>query len=130
MNPSNNSNRSVLKLTLALLLTVSVFHFNQTANASGGSNSGGGGGGGGSAKTYEARVTGYVTAIDYQNATITVGASYYGSGVLKVTSSTSISYNNVSCDLGAIKLGDWVEARYDYATRNATKLSATELPRS
>ncbi len=27
-------------------------------------------------------------------------------------------------------LGDWVEARYDYATRNATKLSATGLPRS
>ena len=129
MKQQINNKRSLLKIGMALLLTVGLFQANPTAQASGGSNSGGGGGGG-STKVYEARVTGYVTAIDYVNSTITVGASYYGSGALKVTSSTSISYNNVNCDLSGIQLGDWVEARYEYASKNATKLTASGLPRS
>lgn len=87
--------------------------------------SGGGNGGGGSTKPLEIRVTGYVTAIDYVNSTITIGASYYGSGSLKVSSSTSVSLNNVSCDFSAIQIGDWAEARYEYYTKVATKLSCT-----
>jgi hypothetical protein len=94
------------------------------SRASGGS----GGSGGGSNKPAEARVTGYVTAIDYQNCTITVGASYYGTGILKVTSDTNISFDNVNCDLTSIKLGDWMEARYDYSTHNATKLAGSSVP--
>ena len=49
---------------------------------------GGGTGGGGATKVTESRITGYVTAIDYDHSTITVGASYYGNGSLIVTSAT------------------------------------------
>ncbi len=77
------------------------------------------------AKSIEARVTGYVTAIDYSNATIQIGASYYGSGLLKVTPDTKISLNNVNCTFYDLAVGTWVEARYDFATKVATKLSAT-----
>lgn len=73
------------------------------------------------------RVTGYVTAIDCVNSTLVVGASYYGNGGLEVTSSTSISLNNVNCDLSSIALGDWVEARYDCYTKSAMKLTCTRL---
>ena len=121
MKNQTPNNNVILKAALAALLTVGMLNLNQTANASGGGNSGG------STKVVEARVTGYVTAIDYVTSTITIGASYYGSGALKVTSSTSISYNNVSCELSAIKLGDWVEARFEWASKTATKLSATGL---
>lgn len=120
---------SLFKASLALLLAVTVGLTSNIANAAG-KNGGGGSGGGGSVKTYEARVTGYVTAIDYVNSTITVGASYYGSGKLNVTSSTDISLDNSSCSFDALTLGTWVEARYDYATKNATKLSATSVPTS
>lgn len=89
-------------------------------------NSKGGGGGGGST-VFEVRVTGYVTAIDYENQTITIGASYYGSGALKVTDATKISLDNVSCSLDQLDVGDWVEARYDYWTKEALKLSGTSL---
>lgn len=88
---------------------------------------GGGGGGGGSTKPLEIRVTGYVTAIDYAKGTITVGASYYGNGNLIVNETTKLSLNNVSCDFVEIKLGDWAEARYDYYTKVATKISITRL---
>lgn len=90
--------------------------------AAGGSKSGGGGG---STKTVEARVTGYVTAIDATLRTITIGASYYGSGALKVSELTKISWNNVTCTFEDLKLGMWVEARYDFATKVATKLSGS-----
>lgn len=83
------------------------------------------GGGGSTPKLVESRVTGYATAIDYSAGTITVGASYYGSGALHVTSSTSISINNVNAEFSEIKLGDWVEARFYYTTKEATKLSIT-----
>jgi hypothetical protein len=129
----NRPNRSSTHLTtgIALLVTAAFALLPNLATAKGGSNSGGGGGGGGGlVKTYEARVTGYVTAIDYVNSTITIGASYYGSGLLKVTANTSISLDNVSCDLDTLGLGDWVEARYDWTTKNATKLSATSVPTS
>ena len=87
---------------------------------------GGGGGGGGTPKlATEARVTGYVTAIDYVNHTITIGASYYGFGLLKVDANTKISFDNVNCTFEELAVGDWVEARYDYTTRTATKLSAS-----
>lgn len=84
----------------------------------------GGGGGGGSTKPLEIRVTGYVTAIDYANGTIVVGASYYGTGSLIVNSTTKVSLNNISCDLSTIQIGDWAEARYDYYTKVANKISA------
>lgn len=109
-------------LITALALTAGVFLAPNGANAKGGT---GGGGGGGNTKPVESRVTGYVTAIDYSANTITIGASYYGSGALKVTGSTSISLNNANCDFGQLQLGDWVEARYIYSTKEATKLSVT-----
>lgn len=109
-----------MKAALALLLGLSLGITAVPVYAKGGS-----GGGGGSTATFEARVTGYVTAIDYVNHTITVGASYYGSGNLKVDANTKISFNNVNCTFEALKLGDWVEARYDFTTKVATKLSAS-----
>ena len=129
MQNNSNSRPSFLKSTLALLLAVSFVGSMPTlVNARGGS--GGGGGGGGGVKVVESRVTGYVTAIDYVNHKVQIGASYYGSGLLNVTSSTDISLDNVSCDFATITLGTWVEARYDYATKNATKLSCTSVPSS
>lgn len=97
-----------------------------------------GGAGGGSTKVTEYRVTGYATQLDYESGTITVGASYYGSGSLVVTPDTAISLDNNGCSLDDLELGDWVEARYvivlDPATglyiRVATKLSATSAPTS
>lgn len=85
----------------------------------------GGVGGGGSVKTVEARVTGYITAIDHSAGTLTVGASYYGSGKLVVTPSTKISLDAVNCTFDQLTLGTWVEARYNFATKAATKLSAS-----
>jgi hypothetical protein len=98
----------------------------------------GGSGGGGSNKTVEYRVTGYITAIDYENSKIEIGASYYGSGMLEVTSDTSISFDNNSCSLEDLQMGDWVEARYVSAFDSltgryvlvATKLAATSIARS
>ncbi|WP_414660105.1 hypothetical protein [Horticoccus sp. 23ND18S-11] len=125
MKNNTNSRASFLKTTLALLLAVSFVGSMPTmVNAKGGA------GGGGSVKVVESRVTGYVTAIDYVNSKIQIGASYYGSGLLNVTSSTDISLDNSACDFSAITLGTWVEARYDYATKNATKLSCTSVPTS
>jgi hypothetical protein len=95
-----------------------------------------GGSGGGSSKIVESRVTGYVTAIDYENGTIQIGASYYGSGTLVVTSDTYISFDNNSCSLEDLEIGDWVEARYVSAFEPtsgryvlvATRLSAVTVP--
>ena len=119
--------RPLNRSLLALSLGVSLLATGANAMASGGSKSGGGGGGGGggSVKVAESRVTGYVTAIDYLNKTITIGASYYGSGVLKVDSSTKISMNTVNCAFEDLKVGDWIEARYVFSTKLATKLSGT-----
>lgn len=111
-----------VSIALALIITAS----SPSVSAAGGKGGGGsGGGGGGSTKPVEARVTGYVTAIDYTARTLTIGASYYGSGNLKVDSNTKISFNNVNCAFEDLTLGTWVEARYDFTTRVATKLSAT-----
>lgn len=112
----------IAKLALALTLGLSLGFNALPAFAKGGT---GGGGGGGGSVVAESRVTGYVTAINYVNKTITIGASYYGSGALKVDSNTKISMDNVSCDFEAIKLGDWIEARYVFSTKIATKLSGT-----
>jgi hypothetical protein len=83
----------------------------------------GGTGGGGSTKPLEIRVTGYITAIDYENGLIVVGASYYGTGTLHVTSSTKISLDNVNASFGDLQVGDFCEARYDYYTHAANKLA-------
>lgn len=107
---------ALLALAMAVVLVPAV------ADAAGGS--GGGGGGGGSVKTLEIRVTGYITAIDHSTGVITVGASYYGSGTLLVTSSSKISLDNVGCTFDDIVLGDWAEVRYDYYTKTVNKLSA------
>jgi hypothetical protein len=109
-----------LCLSAAVALSV-VFAPSLASAAGGGSNTNK------TVKTYEARVTGYVTAIDYVNGTITVGASYYGSGMLKVSTSTNISMDNVSCDFADIALGDWMEARYDWVSKTATKLSGISV---
>lgn len=116
--------KSLLPIWIALLASVAVAMLPNLASAAGGSKSGGGGGGGGSVQPFEGRVTGYVTAIDYTNSTITIGASYYGNGKLTVNSSTKISMDNVNCGLDGLVLGDWVEARYDI-NRVATRLSGT-----
>lgn len=104
---------------ICVALTLIVTASSPSVSAAGGKS------GGGSTKTVEARVTGYVTAIDYTARTLTIGASYYGSGNLKVDSNTKISLNNVNCAFEDLALGTWVEARYDFTTRIATKLSAT-----
>ncbi|MEI8380657.1 MAG: hypothetical protein WCJ09_11040 [Planctomycetota bacterium] len=103
---------ALLALAMAVVLVPAV------ADAAGGS------GGGGSVKTLEIRVTGYITAIDHSTGVITVGASYYGSGTLLVTSSSKISLDNVGCTFDDIVLGDWAEVRYDYYTKTVNKLSA------
>ena len=73
-------------------------------------------------------MVGYVTAIDNVNSKITVGQSYYGTGTLKVTSSTLITFDNVNCDLSAITVGNWADVRYNASTGAAVKISATTLP--
>jgi hypothetical protein len=92
----------------------------QTASAAGG-----GGGGGGSSKpvTYEVRVTGYITGMDSVNKTIQVGASYYGSGQVKVDSSSKISVGTATGSFSDLAVGQWAEVRYDYSTKIATKIS-------
>ncbi|MFO1459827.1 MAG: hypothetical protein U1G08_10490 [Verrucomicrobiota bacterium] len=113
-------------LTAFVTLLLAFVAFTPPAVQAAGGGSGGGSGGGGST-VLEVRVTGYITAIDYANQTLTVGASYYGTGKLLVTSATKISLNNVNCSLNQIKLGDWAEARYNWTTKEATKLSVTRL---
>lgn len=115
---------SLLTTLLTLLVALSIA--TPTKSFAAGKSKGGGGGGGGSTVS-EARVTGYVTAIDYANSTLSIGASYYGSGALHITSATKISLDNLNCSLEQLQLGDWVEARYVYsnATKLATKLSAS-----
>lgn len=83
----------------------------------------GGSGGGGTPKPFEARVTGYIMAIDYTNGVIQVGQSYYGAGALKITSATKISIDNNTGTLEGLKVGDWAECRYEYYTKVATKVS-------
>ena len=85
---------------------------------------GSGGGGGGSVKPLELRVTGYITAIDYDTGLVQVGVSYYGSGTVWVTATTKISLDNVNCSLDALEVGDWAEVRYDAYTRVANKIAA------
>lgn len=84
---------------------------------------GGKNGGGGSTKVAEARVTGYIMAIDPVTQSVQIGASYYGSGLLKVTSSTKISVGSSNGSLSDLKVGQWAEARYDFATKIATKIA-------
>jgi hypothetical protein len=122
-----NSFRRVSQLasTLTLLAALAVA-LPQGAQAAGGSKSGGGGGGS-TPKVVESVVTGYVTAIDYSAGTISIGASYYGSGALKVTSATKYSFLTSSGGFTDIKVGDWAEARYVWSTKEATKISITSV---
>lgn len=119
-----------LVTALSTLLLAFIFAAPPTAQAAGrnSSTASGGGGGGGSVKApkvAESRVTGYITAIDYVNHTLVVGASYYGSGSLRVDSSTKVSLNTINATFADLKQGDWCEARYDWTTKLATKLSVT-----
>lgn len=116
----NRVRRGVYLAAVAIACVAGVSQ--NLAVAKGGS---GGGGGGGGSVTTTSRVTGYVTAIDHEAGTISIGASYYGSGALKVTNNTKIQLNLESTDFDELQLGDWVEARYDFATKTATKLDAT-----
>ena len=118
---------SLLTAFVTLLLAFASLTPSSVQAAGGGGGGGGKSAGGGATTIVESRVTGYITAIDYVNQTLTVGASYYGSGKLLVTSATKISLNNVNCSMNQIKLGDWAEARYNWATKEATKLSVTQL---
>lgn len=89
---------------------------------------GGSGGGGGAVyvpKVVESRVTGYVTAINHGAGTLTVGASYCGSGQLKVTSATKFSFLTGSGGFTDVKLGDSGEVRFLFSTREAIKISVT-----
>ena len=116
---------SLLTTLLTLLVALSIT--TPTRSFAAGKSKGGGGGGGGGSTVVEARVAGYVTAIDYANSTLSIGASYYGSGALHITSATKISLDNLNCSLEQIQLGNWVEARYVYSStaKLATKLSAS-----
>ncbi len=125
MKHTQTSITRFLTLCMALIVAFTVSMMPTQSLAAGGSNAGGGGGG--TPKPLELRVIGYVTSINYVNSTVTIGASYYGSSGLKVTSSTGISLNNINCSLGSILLGDWAEARYEYFTKNATKLTVTRI---
>ncbi len=113
------SNVTKIAAFLSLVTALSV------ATPTGVQASGGGGGGGGSVKVTEYRVTGFVTAIDYAAGTITIGASYYGSGSLTVNSDTKYSVGT-SGGFEDIHLGDWAEARYIFSggVRLATKITA------
>lgn len=115
----------MLTLVSALLLAGSADLLAAGRNRSSTGGGGGGGGGVSTPKVVESRVTGYITAIDHVQGTVVIGASYYGSGSLRVTSSTKISLNNFNCDFEQLRLGDWVEARYLFATKEATKLEVT-----
>ncbi len=123
MQTSSLRRVSQLASTLTLLAALAVALPNG-ALAKGGS---GGGGGGSTPKVVESVVTGYVTAIDYSAGTISIGASYYGSGVLKVTSATKYSFLTSSGGFTDIKVGDWAEARYVWSTKEATKISITSV---
>ena len=117
-----------LVTALSTLLLAFIFAAPPTAQAAGRNSSTASGGGGGSVKApkvVESRVTGYITAIDSVNHTLVVGASYYGSGSLRVDSSTQVSLNNLNGSFADLKQGDWCEARYDWTTKLATKLSVT-----
>lgn len=120
MNPVPTG--SVSRLTTRLALAALVLTASTALWAKGGS---GGGGSVDAPKVVESRVTGYVTAISHSAGTLTVGASYYGSGQLKVTSATKFSFLSGSGGFTEVKLGDWVEARYIFSTKEATKISVT-----
>jgi hypothetical protein len=112
---------------LAAMLTVSMAG---VLDAAGGSNSGGGGGGGGgggSVKTLEVRITGYITAINYETGAVTVGNSYYNVGTVTVTSTSKLSLDNGACVLDDLVVGDWAEVRYDWYTKVARVISALSL---
>ena len=109
---------------LAAMLTVSMAG---VLDAAGGSNSGGGGGGGGSVKTLEVRITGYITAINYETGVVTVGNSYYNVGTVTVTSTSKLSLDNGACILEDLVVGDWAEVRYDWYTKVARVISALSL---
>jgi len=116
---SGNASRLMARLTLAALVLAAPAAVLAK---------GGGGGGGGAVdvtKVVESRVTGYVTAINHGAGTLTEGASYYGSGQLKVTSATKFSFLTSSGGFTDVKLGDWVEARYLFSAKEATKISVT-----
>lgn len=80
---------------------------------------------GGVADNFSAIVKGKATAIDYANKRISIGASYYGSGVLTVNGSTKIRLNGVEVQFSSLRVGDFCECRYDPATRIAGKIEAT-----
>jgi hypothetical protein len=80
---------------------------------------------GGVADNFSAIVKGKATAIDFANKRISIGASYYGSGVLTVNSATKIRLNGVQVPFTSLKVGDFCECRYDPATRIAGKIEAT-----
>lgn len=111
---------SALFLVLALLATPAV------VQARGGAGGGGGGGGGGGVKLpSNARVAGYITAIDFANKRIAVGQSYYGSGILQVVSLTKVDVNAVNAAFADLRVGDFAEVKYDSTTRIAAQIEAT-----
>ncbi len=73
-------------------------------------------------------MTGYITAIDDNTGTITVGASYYKTGSAWVTSATKVSLDNIARDLNMLEVGDWAKMRIEWYTKIATKISVTTIP--
>ncbi|MFN0055374.1 MAG: hypothetical protein ACKV0T_24780 [Planctomycetales bacterium] len=113
--------RLIRLLTMALLLFGTVALLSAPACVQG---AGGSGGDGGSTKPLEVRVTGYITAIDYETGLVHVGVSYYGSATVLVTSSTKISLDNLNSALDLLEVGDCAEVRYDWYTKVANKIAA------
>src|SRR5690349_11744871 len=102
----------MLKHMLVLAAVVALAGSVGFVQASGGSNSGGGGGGTGGGSTI--RYTGYITnVVDApEGVYITIGTSYYNTGVLLVTPDTKVVYadgSTQSATADDIDLGDYVE---------------------
>lgn len=114
----------MLKKVCSLLLLLTLLASPVAVHARGGSG-GGGGGGGGAKLPSNARVAGYITAIDFANKRISVGQSYYGSGVLQIVSQTKVDVNAVNATFEDLRVGDFAEVKYDSATRIAAQVEAT-----
>lgn len=119
--------RKLLSVLTAAVLVVAGATGVATAGG-GGSNSGGGGGGGGGKAV---KFVGIVTAID-EFGDITVGTSYYMTGIAATTSSTKYVRNGSNCTFAEIEIGDTATLTVEYSLTLgmwvATKVEAFGVP--
>lgn len=89
---------------------------------------GAGGKGGGSVKPSTIRWAGYITAKApaVGGVAVTLGTSYYATGVALVTPASKIKINGVSQDYTAadLRIGDFAEVDVTWPNRVAVKLEA------